>query len=45
MVTVQNGTISDPFPAGTYFGIVSFDKSPITENEDTNNTDNGDYIK
>ncbi len=34
MVTVNsNGTTSNPFPSGTYFGVINFEKTPIVLSE------------
>lgn len=43
LVNVQNGNISDPFPPGTYFGIVNIEKTPIVEDEQT--SDDGDFLQ
>lgn len=45
LVNVQNGTVRDPFPSGTYFGIVNIEKTPIVQNEPKPSDDEGDYLQ
>lgn len=45
LVNVQNGTVRDPFPSGTYFGIVNIEKTPIVQNETKPEDDEGDYLQ
>jgi hypothetical protein len=37
IVSNNNGTLSDPFPSGSYFGVINFEKSPIVLGEETDN--------
>lgn len=44
IVNIQNGVVNNPFPPGTYFGIVNVERSPIAEDEKYNK-DNGDILR
>lgn len=44
LINVQNGVINNPFPPGTYFGIVNLERSPIVE-EEQYARDDGDVLR